>query len=116
MSQEQIETAARAIFLANPLCEPSMVDACWDLYEDEARAVIAAIHPTVRTVEELDALPVGSVVLSYTVFLKVKSGLGREVWGCVGTSDIIPADEILVYDEDAGAYSVTVLRTPGAAA
>lgn len=37
-----VEAVARAIFLANPLSNKSMVDAGWDLYEKEAQAAVTA--------------------------------------------------------------------------
>lgn len=55
-NQEQmIEAAARAIAERNGFSFPTFT------HRADARDGIAAIHPTVTTVEELDALPVGTV-------------------------------------------------------
>lgn len=72
MTDPRIEAAARALFLAHPLSNKEVVDACWDLYEDAARAALAAADnaATITTVEGLDALPVGAVV-------KLKDGTVR---------------------------------------
>lgn len=65
MNQETIERAARAHYESlKPVNNwEGLTEFIRDLYRDIARAVIAAIHPTVSSVEELDALPDGSVVM-----------------------------------------------------
>lgn len=64
---------------------------------------------TITTVEDLNALPVGTAVFSYTVFLKVQSAHGLPVWGCVGSRDIYGPSDIL---HDDCASSATVIWEP----
>lgn len=67
MNQEAIERVAKVLHdqfmaeqgISNPRYDLSVAK---EVYRENARAVLAAIHPTVSSVEELDALPVGSVI------------------------------------------------------
>lgn len=53
----------------------------------------------IKTVEELDALPIGSAVLSSNnVYLKTLSAWGAAVWGCVGDWNITEPAHILGTD------------------
>ncbi|MDQ1053195.1 hypothetical protein QE394_001123 [Arthrobacter sp. SORGH_AS 212] len=54
----------------------------------------------ITTAEALDALPEGSVALGWsvggrTVYLRVRSGRGRLVWGCVGSSQCYQSADLL---------------------
>lgn len=65
MTDPRIEAAARALFLAHPLSNKEVVDACWDLYENEARAALAAADEVsvIVTREQLDALPGSAMIV-----------------------------------------------------
>lgn len=68
----------------------------------------------VSSVEELDALPEGTVALGWavggrTVYLRVMSARGSLVWGCVGSNACYASDGLLKEDAEA-----TVLHVGGA--
>lgn len=85
-------------------------------YTRQAAAVIAAIHPTVDSDEELDALPVGSVIVdqqgrSWQAYVPKDMGYGvrQHRWMC--------PDGGFVRDKGFfGNLPATVLYTPGGAA
>lgn len=83
------------------------------LTSDEAKAaavaVIAAIHPTVTTVEELDALPIGSVLLGATGAAIEFTGVAED-----GTIGVAPGSAALWTDDDLH-LPATVLHMGGAA-
>lgn len=67
-----------------------------------AERILAAIDKaaTITTVEELDALPVGSVAIGWafdghTPYLRSVSARGRTVWGCVGTQMVYESADLL---------------------
>ena len=76
----------------------------------EALAAAGYRRPrVVTTVAELDALPEDSIVLSSTVFLRARSAYGQLVWGCVGSSDLLTAEDVFWASD-----SATVLHEPEA--
>lgn len=69
---------------------------------------VAAIDKagTITTVEELDALPVGAVVLGWAVigstpYLRCRTARGRLAWGCVGEEAIYESANLLQGDTTA---------------
>lgn len=88
-------------------CDPTRISNARTLSE----AVAAVVHPEIRTVEELDALPVGSVAIeTRTGHAWVRHS---EKWHCtcrVGTDVEWTSQEIA---EDHGIAGTRVLFTPG---
>lgn len=138
MNQEQIETAARAAYVemewpdritehdSNRKPDDEYKERAakrWDegnagwshyrRYRRQAAAVIAAIHPAVSSVEELDALPEGSVIrfidITPTVAVKDDEGTwcGSHGLNYYGWDDDDPSPV---------PFPATVLYTPGGAA
>lgn len=109
MSTEQIETAAREIYNLVADHEASHWSECGEATRLEmlaaARAVIAAIHPTVSSTAELDALPVGSAIIDGDgdVARREEGGL----WTVSGSGS--------VHDSDLFTLPATVLHMGGAA-
>lgn len=119
-NQEQIETAARALNHAGWTCcggfgcEPGIYDECEDcrrVCNETARAVIAAIHPTVTSVEELDALPFRTIITAGQ-FPYMRGKTGR--WAQVGTRATLDSKWLADVLPEGGSYMV--LHIPGGAA
>lgn len=106
MSQETIERAARAIRDAENASEWEGLETTDGIYRHYARAVIAAIHPTVSTEAELDALPENSVVLDSfgEPFQRMEMVGLPSLWS---SSDVVTSDLMHL--------PATVLHIPGGA-
>ena len=79
MNDNQIEAGAEAIHHASGYDDYGVANECErEDSRDLARAAYAAFHPTITTAEELDALPVGSVIRASTdgswVFERLSDG------------------------------------------
>lgn len=109
MYENRIEAAAQAVCESRHRHHKTKRDYWTDAgdyaqgqYRDDARAALAAADKaaTITTVEELDALPEGSVVLGWayngsTPYLRCLSAHGRLVWGCVGQRDLFKSADML---------------------
>lgn len=107
---ETIERAARALWYHGANTGTwnwaEITEDTRERYRDEARAVIAAIHPTVSTVGELDALPETCIVrLGLYPYMKGRSGRWHQI-GTKTTLDSVWMAGALLEDE---AYTVVSL-------
>jgi len=89
---EAVEAAARAIYAAEEY--PRLYEHSWDTYREKARAALEAAAPylmaprVVTTQDELDALPLNTIILDAEELPLYKDDSDRvEVW-CFGDNEV----------------------------